>query len=120
MNNVAGKIMIVTTQSMMQLKNQSGNFLTHLKRKSVHIGYAHLGMFETVTHRWIGHAHPSIECGDEIKERIEKIMKSEHNTMQCALLPRAFRCIMENNVKMTTRGITLQLMKNEDVAIAKF
>jgi flagellar basal body rod protein FlgG len=48
-NNVAGKIKIVTALSMMQLKNQSGNFLTYLKRKGVPINYAQLGMIETVT-----------------------------------------------------------------------
>jgi hypothetical protein len=55
-NNVAGKMKIVTALSMMQLKNQSGNFLTYLKRKGVHINYAQLGMVETVTLGWIGQA----------------------------------------------------------------
>jgi hypothetical protein len=47
--NVAVKIKIVTALSMMQLKNQSGTFLTYLKRKGVHINYTQLGMVETVT-----------------------------------------------------------------------
>jgi hypothetical protein len=48
-NNVAGKIKIGTALSIMQLKNQSGTFLTYLKRKGVHINNAQLGMVETVT-----------------------------------------------------------------------
>jgi hypothetical protein len=39
-NNVDGKMIFLTALSMMQLKNQSGSFLTYLKRKGVHINYA--------------------------------------------------------------------------------
>jgi hypothetical protein len=90
MNNVAGKMKIFTSLSMMQLKNQSGNFLTFLKRKGVHINYSHLCMVNTVTLQWIGQAHPSLLCRNGIKERIKKMMKSEYNTMQYALFPWAF------------------------------
>jgi hypothetical protein len=120
MNNVVGKMKIVTDLRMMQLKNQSGNFLPYLKRKGVHVNYAQLGMVNMVTLGWIGQAHPSLGCRDEIREIIEKMMKSEYNTMQYALFPRAFRYVTEKNVKMTTRGIALQIMKNDDVPITKF
>jgi hypothetical protein len=119
-NNVAAKTKIVTALSMMQLKNQSGTFLTYLKRKGVHINYAHLGMVETVTLGWIGQAHPSFGCRDETKERISKLMKSEDPNMQYALFPRAFHYEMDKNFKMTTRGIALQIMKHDDVPVANF
>jgi hypothetical protein len=45
---------IVTALSMMQLKNQSGTFLTYLNRKGAHIKYAQLGIVEIFTLGWIG------------------------------------------------------------------
>jgi hypothetical protein len=111
---------IVTALSMIQLKNQSGNFLTYLKRKGVHINYAQLGMVKTVTVGWIGQAQPSFGCRDETKERISKLMKSEYPNMQYALFPRAFHYVPDNNVKMTTRGIALKIMKHNDMPVAKF
>jgi hypothetical protein len=101
-HNVAGKMKIVTALSMMQLKNQSGTFLTHLKRKGVHINCAQLGMVETVTLGWIGQAHPSFGCRDETKEKVSKLMKSEYPNMQYALFARAFNYVTDKNVKMTT------------------
>jgi hypothetical protein len=67
---------------MMQLKNQSGTFLTYLNRKGVHINYSQLVMVETVTLGWIGQAHLSFGYRDETKERISKLMKSEYPNMQ--------------------------------------
>jgi hypothetical protein len=119
-NNVAGKMKIVTALSMMQLKNQSGTFLTYLKRKGVHINCAQLGMVETVTLGWIVQAHPSCGCRYETKERISKLMKSEYPNMQYSLFPRAFHYVTDKNVKMATRGISLQIMKHNDVSVAKF
>jgi hypothetical protein len=111
---------IVTALSMMQLKNQSGTFLTHLKRKGVHINYAQLGMVETVTLGWIGQAHPSFGYIDETKERISKLIKNEYPNMQYTFFPRAFHYVTDKNVKMTTQGIALQIMKHDDVPVAKF
>jgi hypothetical protein len=119
-NNVAGKMKIVTALSMMQLKNQSGNFLTYLNRKGVHINYAQLGMVETVTLGWIGQAHPSFGYRDETKERISKLMKSEYPNVQYALFLRAFHYVTDKNVRMPTREIALQIMKHEDVPVAQF
>jgi hypothetical protein len=119
-NNVAGKMKIVTALSMMQLKNQSGTFLTFLKRKGVHINYAQLGMVETVTLGWNGQAHPSFGCRDETKERTSKLMKSKYSNMQYALFPGAFHYVTDKNVKMTTRGVALQIMKHNDLPVAKF
>jgi hypothetical protein len=39
--------------------------------------------------------------------------------MQYYLFPWAFHYVTEENVKMTTRGIALQIMKSDDVPIAK-
>jgi hypothetical protein len=111
---------IMTALSMMQLKNQAGTFLTYLKRKGVHINYAPLGMVETVTLGWIGQSHPSFGYRDETKEQISKLMKSEYPNMQYALFPRAFHYVTDKNVKMTTRGIALQIMKHDNVPVAKF
>jgi hypothetical protein len=120
MNNAAGKMRTVTALRIMQLKNQSDTFLIYPKRKGVHINYAQLGMLETVTLGWSGHAHPSLGCRDEIKKRVSKIMESEYKTMQYALFPGAFHYVTEKNIKMTTRGIALQIMKSDDGPIAKF
>jgi hypothetical protein len=100
MNNVAGKMKIVTALSMMQLKNQTGTFLTYLKIKGVHINYARLGTFDKVTLGWIGEVHPPFRFRDEMKDRIVKTMKSDYGTMQYALFPRAFHYLTEQNVKM--------------------
>jgi hypothetical protein len=40
--------------------------------------------------------------------------------MQYALFPRAFHYVTDKNVKMTTRGIALKIMKHDDVTVAKF
>jgi hypothetical protein len=97
----------LTALMMIQLKNQSGSFLTYLKRKGIHINYAQLGMVETVTLEWIGQAHPSFGCRDETKERISKLMEREYQNMQYALFPRVFHYVTDKNVRMTTRGIAL-------------
>jgi hypothetical protein len=47
-------------------------------------------------------------------------MKSEYPNMQYALFPRAFHYVADKNFKMTTRGIALQIMKHNDVPVAKF
>jgi hypothetical protein len=111
---------IVTALSMMQLKNQSGTFLTYIKRNGVHINYAQLGIVETVTLGKIGQAHPSFGYRDETKERISKLMKSKHTNMQYALFPRTFHYVTDNNVKNTTQGIAFQIMKHDDVPVAIF
>jgi hypothetical protein len=77
-------------------------------------------MVETVTLGWIGQAHPSFGCRYETKERISKLIKSEYPNMQYAFFPRAFHYVTDKNVKMTTRGIALQIMKHADVPVAKF
>jgi hypothetical protein len=118
-NNVAGKKKIVTALSMMQLKNQSGSFLTYLKLKGVHINYAQLGMVETVTLGWIGQARPSFVCRDDTKDLISKLMKSVYPNMQYGL-SWAFHYVADKKVKMTTRGIALQIMKHDDVPVVKF
>jgi hypothetical protein len=66
---------------MMQLKNQTGMFLTYLKRKGVHINYAQFGVFDTVTLGWIGEAHPSLSFIDEMKDIREKMTKSDNSIM---------------------------------------
>jgi hypothetical protein len=104
---------IVTALSMMQLKNQSGTFLTNLKLKGVHIDYAQLGMVETFTLGWIGQAHPSFGHIDETKERISKMMKGEYPNMQYALFPWAFHYVTDNNVRMTTRITRWRLLLEE-------
>jgi hypothetical protein len=40
--------------------------------------------------------------------------------MQYALFPRAFHYVTDKNVKMTTQGIDLQIMKHDNVPVAKF
>jgi hypothetical protein len=83
---------------MMQMKNQSGTFLTYLKRKGVHINYTRLGMVEIATIGWIGQAHPTFGCRDETKERISKLTKSEYSNMQYDLFPREFHYVTNKNV----------------------
>jgi hypothetical protein len=77
-------------------------------------------MVATVTLGWIGHAHPSFGYRDETKERISKMTKIEYPNMQYALFPWAFHYVTDKNVRMTTRGIALQIMQHEDVPVAKF
>jgi hypothetical protein len=95
-------------------------FLTYLKRKGVYINYAQLGMFDTSTLGWIGEAHPSLSFRDKMKDRIEKMTKSDYGMMKYSLFPRAFHYITEQNVKMTALGIALQITKNDDVPVVKF
>jgi hypothetical protein len=47
-------------------------------------------------------------------------MKIEYPNMQYALFPRAFNYVTDKNVKMTKRGIALQIMKHDDVLVAFF
>jgi hypothetical protein len=46
-------------------------------------------------------------------------MRSEYPNMQYAFFPRAFHYVTDKNVKMTTGGIALQIMKHDDVPVAK-
>jgi hypothetical protein len=48
------------------------------------------------------------------------MMKSQYRNMQYALFPRVFHYVTDKIVKMTTRGIPLQVMKHDDVPVAKF
>jgi hypothetical protein len=66
-NNVSGKMRIVTKLSLAQLKTHTGTFITYLRRKGVHINYAQLVFFDTVTLGWMAGAHPSYSYRDEIK-----------------------------------------------------
>jgi hypothetical protein len=111
---------IVTALSMMQLKKQIYTFLSYLKRKGVKINYAQLGMFDTITLTWIGQAHPPLSLRYEMKHIITKMMKINYSTMQCDLFPQSCHYVTEHNLKMTTRGIALQIMTSDDVRVAKF
>jgi hypothetical protein len=73
--NVSGKMKIVTKLSLVQLKLTPGSFLTYLRRRGVHMNYAQLGVFDTVTLGWMAGAHPSFGYRDEMKERLSKLMK---------------------------------------------
>jgi hypothetical protein len=52
-NKFSGKMIIVTNLSLAQLKTHTGTFITYLRRKGVHIIYAQLGIFDTVTLGWV-------------------------------------------------------------------
>jgi hypothetical protein len=78
-NNISDKIKIFTKLSLVQLKLTSGTFLTYLRRRGVHMKYAQLGAFDTVTLGWVAEAHPSYSYHDEMKERLVKLMTGEHN-----------------------------------------
>jgi hypothetical protein len=77
MDNVAGKMKIITMMSMMQLKNQTGTFLAYLKRKGVYIKYKQLGIFDMVTLGLLGEAHRSFSFRDKMKDWITKMMDSD-------------------------------------------
>jgi hypothetical protein len=65
---------IVTKLILAQLKIHTGTFITYLRRKGVHINYAQLGIFVTVTLGWVAGAHPSYSYRDEMKDRMAKLM----------------------------------------------
>jgi hypothetical protein len=81
-NNISCKMKIVTELSLIQLKMTSCTFLTYLRRRGVHMNYAQLGVFDTVTLGWVAGAHPSFSYSDNIKERLGKLMTGEHNNLQ--------------------------------------
>jgi hypothetical protein len=66
---VSGKMQIVTKLSLFQLNLISGTFLTYIRCRGVHMNYAQLGVFVTVTLGWVAGAHPSFNYRDETKER---------------------------------------------------
>jgi hypothetical protein len=118
-NNVSGKMRIITKLSLTQHKTHTGTFITYLRRKGVHINYAQLGIFDTVTLEWVAGAHLSYSYCDEMKERMEKLMAGEHKIIQYALFPRAFHYINDKNKRLSTRGVAIQVMKNDDVSPAQ-
>jgi hypothetical protein len=65
-------------------------------------------------------AHPSYSYRDEMKERMEKLMAGEHKSVQYALFPRAFHYINDKNKRLSTRGVAIHIMKNDDVYPAQF
>jgi hypothetical protein len=110
-NNVSGKMIIINNLSLAQLKTHAGTFITYLRRKGVHINYAQLGIFDTVTLGWVAGAHPSYSYRDEMKEMMEKLMTGEHKSVQYALFHRAFHYINGKNKRLSTRGVAIQIMK---------
>jgi hypothetical protein len=119
-NNVSGKMKIVTKLSLVQLKLPSGIFLTYLRRRAVHMNYAQLGVFYTVTLGWVAGAHPSCSYRNEMKEIVGKLIKREHNNLQYALFPRSFHFITDKKRRLTTRGIAIKIMKSNNISPAKF
>jgi hypothetical protein len=111
---------IITKLSLFQLKLTSGSFLTYLRRRGVHMNYAQLGVFDTVTLGWVVRLHPSFSYRDEMKERLIKLMKGEHSNLQYALFTRPFHYTTDKNKRITTRGITIQIMKSDNISPAKF
>jgi hypothetical protein len=84
------------------------------------MNYAQLRVFDTVTLGWVAGAHPSFSIRDEMKERFGKLMKGEHTNLQYALFPWSFHYITDKNKRLTTRGITIQIMKSDNISPAKF
>jgi hypothetical protein len=110
---------VVTKLSLVHLKLTSGSFLTYLRCRGVHINYAQLGVFDTVTMGWVAGAHPSSSYRDEMKEILGKLMKEEHSNLQYTLPPRSFQYITDKNKRLTTRGIAIQIMKSDNISAAK-
>jgi hypothetical protein len=73
------------------------------------MNYAQLGVFDTVTLGWVAGAHPSFSYREEMKERLGKLMKGEHNNLQYALFPRSFHFITDKNKRPTAGGIMTKL-----------
>jgi hypothetical protein len=111
---------IVTKLSLVQIKLTFGTFLTYFRYRGVHMNYAHLGVFDTVTLGWVAGAHPLFSYRDEMKERLGKLMKGEHNKLQYALFSRSFHYITDKNKMLTTRGIVIQIMKCDNISPVKF
>jgi hypothetical protein len=111
---------IVTKLSLVQLTLTSGTFLTYLRRRGVHMNYAQLGVFCTVTFVWVVGAHPSFSYRDEMKDRLGKLMTEDNSNLQNALFPRSFHYITDNNKRLTTRCIAIQIMKSDNISPAKF
>jgi hypothetical protein len=109
---------VVTKLSLAQLKLHTGTFLPYLRRRGVHLNYAQLGVFNTVTLVWVAGAHPSYNYRDEMKERMLKLMPGEHKNVQYALFPRSFHYINNKNKRLSTCGVAIQIMKHDDISPA--
>jgi hypothetical protein len=48
-----------------------------------------------------------------------KLMAGEHKSVQYALFPRAFHYINDKNKRLSTRGVAIQIMENDDVSPAQ-
>jgi hypothetical protein len=70
----------------------------------VHINYAQLGIFDTVTLGWMDGSHPSYSYRDEMKDRMAKLMAGEHKSVQYALFPRAFHYINDKKQTLINSG----------------
>jgi hypothetical protein len=55
-----------------------------------------------------------------MKERLGKLMKGEQRNLQYALFTRSFHYITDKNKRLKTRGITIQIMKSDNISPAKF
>jgi hypothetical protein len=119
-SNVSGKMKVVTKLSLVQLKLTPGSLLTYPRLRVVHINYAQLGFFDTVTLGWVTGAHPSFSYRDEMKDRLGELMKGDHSNLQYALFPWSFHYITYKNKRLTTRGIAIQIMKSDNISPEKF
>jgi heme/copper-type cytochrome/quinol oxidase subunit 4 len=64
---VSWKLKIVFNLSLVQLRLHMVTFLLYLRRRGMHMNYAQLGVFDTVTLEWLDGAHPSYSYRDEMK-----------------------------------------------------
>jgi hypothetical protein len=70
---------------LVQLKLNTGTFLSYLRLRGVHLNFAQLGVFDTITLGWVSGAHPLNSYSDEMKERMSKLMAGEHKNEQYAI-----------------------------------
>jgi hypothetical protein len=86
----------------------------------VHLNYAQLGVFDTVTLGWVSGSHPSYSYHDEMKERMSKLMAGEHKNVQYTLFPTSLHYINHKNKRLSIQGVAIKIMKHDDIYPAQF
>jgi hypothetical protein len=118
-SNRNGKLRILNSQGIGQLKRRRSRFCVYLENQRVYINKAQLGEEDGITLGWTLNAYPDFCYRDDTKEAVYKMMDDELKGVKYALFPKTIKYKRSKyEAKMTTNGITLQVTKTQGIMAA--
>jgi hypothetical protein len=120
-NNVNGKLRILASKDIGQLKGGRSKFRVYLENQRVYINKAQLGEEEGITLGCILKAHTAFCFQDDMKDALCNMMGETFKNVQYALFPKTVKYkLSKYGANMSTNGITLQVTKTPGITAADF